>query len=215
MEMQVGPTRSAGVAASSRAQERLMAQMQQTTAAMELNDEPSEEEMEAGRQRRSAALSNLQRAQQNRTSPEPEGPARPRSANRLSFNGTENFLEQAVARRTAQSPPEQAHFVRGHQRSASSTSSSRSVMLSEQHKRMMSPSTGLTLVLSQPGDSFPSPTLGRSNRPLVVNTAGAADSDSANSSPRTPQSEGNSSEVYSFESMTSVHTGTAKTRRPS
>jgi hypothetical protein len=177
---------------------------------------PSEEET---RQRRSAALSNLQRAQQNRAaSPEPDtpNPAADRRANRLSFNGSDSFLEQAVARRTAQSPPvEQPNFTRGHSRSASSTSSSQSVMLSEFNKRMTSPSTGLTLVLSQPGDSFPSPTMDKALKRLTIRTdKPATESDSSNSSPRTPPSEDNTSESYSFESVTTAYTEDGKDGSP-
>lgn len=185
-------------------QERLIAQMTQTV--QQEIDPPTDDDL---RQRRFAALSNLQRAQQNRTSPEPE----PRTANRLSFNGTESFLEQAVARRTGSSPPdEQPSFIRGHVRSASSTDSSQSIGLSESNKRMTSPSTGLTLVLSQPGDSFPSPTLDRSIKRLSIRTPPArsgSGSDSSSSSPRTPASE-HTSESFSFESVTSVHTDDGK-----
>ena len=143
--------------------------------------------------RRRNALQNLQRAQQQRSNSgdsEDMGELRqPKRPSRLSFAGGEGLAEKALARKRsgAFSPPATPPVLPDqpatpvfmtHHRKTSSNSSGGSQFAGRKH---MSPPSGPTLVLSEPGEKYPSPT----------------------SSPQSSDSDSNS-EVASFESTTTV-----------
>jgi len=133
---------------------------------------------------------------------------------RLSFAGGEGLAEHALARKRSgafspptadlRTPPAQ---ILTHHRKTSSQSSTSSQFLSEQ-RRQMSPPSGPTLVLSQPGEKYPAPALARA-RQLSVNTNEArsmpnSQENSDASSPHSSDTDSVNSEPTSFDSITTV-----------
>lgn len=137
--------------------------------------------------------------------------------NRLSFAGAEGLAEHALARKRSgafspptaevRTPPAQ---MLTHHRKTSSQSSTSSQFLSEQ-RRQMSPPSGPTLVLSQPGEKYQAPTLAQlaRTRQLSVNTnearsMPATQENSDASSPHSSDCDSLNSEPTSFDSITTV-----------